>query len=472
MKSNQLLIGILFILSSISGWSQIKSIEEAALSPDGHKIALLCQLNDVDKDLLVYDLQKDTLIRLTFSNGLTYDQQYKISPNWVNDYQIIFLSRHNGLVQEYLLDILQNKLIPNGSSPSNEYYLQYAPTSQTSYYISTINGHEPAVYSRKLNDTKIIQISKGNINYSFPKISQDGNFISYNEMPFIKAHLFSLVENKEISIKLPSSNTRICCWSPDSQSFLYRHSFFPNNETEPNAIISLYSLATKKDSLIIKNSYVTTPTWSHNNTLFGYLLPGKFVLINKDLGTQKVYAVTGHVINVIWSLDNNAVFLIENTNIQKLNLLDGGITWLNISGASSSEKSYCISEQYPLSHKQIKEMNYQEVILRSPYLSDSIHVDKYPMYPAGENGLKQDVLSLLKYPLHAQQNKIQGKVVVKFTIGLDGTCQNLQVIQSVCKELDEAAIQLIKSLRLWLPACKNNTPITIDYAFPINYRIE
>jgi len=150
---------------------QSVKIDSPILSPEKDKIAFKIYMGS-NIDIYTYYFANDTIIRATNSSELNYDYQYKSFLNWIDNDRLLFVSKQTGIAQQWILDLSKNTLEPNGSSPSNEYFLTYSPLREETYYISSLNGKEPAVYRRKLYSEKSQKITKRNINsnYSAPSL--------------------------------------------------------------------------------------------------------------------------------------------------------------------------------------------------------------------------------------------------------------------------------------------------------------
>ena len=60
-----------------------------------------------------------------------------------------------------------------------------------------------------------------------------------------------------------------------------------------------------------------------------------------------------------------------------------------------------------------------------------------PEFPGGINALVKFISNNLKYPTICKELKIQGKVMVKFTVKSDGSIGNVRVTKSVDTNLDK-----------------------------------
>ena len=73
-------------------------------------------------------------------------------------------------------------------------------------------------------------------------------------------------------------------------------------------------------------------------------------------------------------------------------------------------------------------------------------VESLPEFPGGMSELVQWLTKTLKYPLSAQNAKIEGTVLVAFIINTDGTITTPKIVTSVCDELDNEALRVIRMM--------------------------
>ena len=224
----------------------MNELREVALSPNEKLIAFTYYIEKV-LDVFIYDLEKDSIVRITNSSDLNYDQQYKTFLNWVDNDRLIFISKHNGLAQQYILNIKTHSFDLESISSDNEYYLKYILTTNKTYYISSHNGKESAVFSKSIGEKNEKKISKGNLNCIITSLSPDGKYLAYKEMPIGKPHLISLQNDKEINVKLPQKNTTITKWSPFADKFIYNYSYL-KEKYKSLTDISLYDLNTHRSN--------------------------------------------------------------------------------------------------------------------------------------------------------------------------------------------------------------------------------
>ncbi|WP_106829763.1 energy transducer TonB [Parabacteroides pacaensis] len=107
---------------------------------------------------------------------------------------------------------------------------------------------------------------------------------------------------------------------------------------------------------------------------------------------------------------------------------------------------------------------------------DSNHVfavvEEMPEFPGGETALMQYINKGIKYPVIAQENGIQGRVVVSFVINKDGKVVEAQVMRGVDPSLDKEALRVIGTLPAWKPGKQRGKPVRVKYTVPVLFRLQ
>ena len=78
-------------------------------------------------------------------------------------------------------------------------------------------------------------------------------------------------------------------------------------------------------------------------------------------------------------------------------------------------------------------------------------IDKMPQYPGGETALLKFIGSNLRYPVIAQENGIQGTVIVRFVVTKDGSVDKATVLRSLDPACDKESLRVINLLSSWMP---------------------
>lgn len=80
------------------------------------------------------------------------------------------------------------------------------------------------------------------------------------------------------------------------------------------------------------------------------------------------------------------------------------------------------------------------------------------------------IMKNVVYPESAKEEGIQGKVIVKLIVDEKGNVSSTEVVQSVNKELDKAAVTAIKKTK-FNPAMKGNKPVKCEIAIPVQFKL-
>ena len=135
--------------------------------------------------------------------------------------------------------------------------------------------------------------------------------------------------------------------------------------------------------------------------------------------------------------------------------------------------------------------------------------DQMPQYPDGENELMSYIARNLKYPVKAQENGIQGKVIIRFIVNSHGKVVNAIVVKSILKNmnnlrevnvfgygakkntdekqiqqekqiqsgtdmklLEKEAIRVINSLPDFIPGEIKGQKVSVYYTLPLTFKLE
>ncbi|MCR5518935.1 MAG: TonB family protein [Bacteroidales bacterium] len=78
----------------------------------------------------------------------------------------------------------------------------------------------------------------------------------------------------------------------------------------------------------------------------------------------------------------------------------------------------------------------------------------------------------LRYPKYAQENGIQGKVLVEFTIDEKGHVCNVKVKKGIHPSLDEEAVRVIEASPDWKPGMVNGKPVRCTLSVYVDFVLE
>lgn len=98
-------------------------------------------------------------------------------------------------------------------------------------------------------------------------------------------------------------------------------------------------------------------------------------------------------------------------------------------------------------------------------------VEELPQFPGGAVELMKWLTRNLRYPYTAQQQKVQGKVVVQFIINKDGSVSDIKVVKSLNTDCDREALRVIRLMPKWKPGVQHDKPCRTMVCIPINFKL-
>ncbi|MBR6086311.1 MAG: energy transducer TonB [Prevotella sp.] len=99
-------------------------------------------------------------------------------------------------------------------------------------------------------------------------------------------------------------------------------------------------------------------------------------------------------------------------------------------------------------------------------------VEQMPSYPGGNGALMQYLSSHIKYPVIAEENGIQGRVICTFVVERDGSITDVRIAKSVDPSLDKEAMRVVSSMPKWIPGKQNGSAVRVKYTLPVTFRLQ
>lgn len=99
-------------------------------------------------------------------------------------------------------------------------------------------------------------------------------------------------------------------------------------------------------------------------------------------------------------------------------------------------------------------------------------VEEMPQFPGGDGELLKFISKSIKYPVIAQENGIQGRVVCSFVVNRDGSIVDAEVVRGVDPSLDKEALRVINTMPKWTPGKQRGKPVRVKYTVPITFRLQ
>lgn len=153
---------------------------------------------------------------------------------------------------------------------------------------------------------------------------------------------------------------------------------------------------------------------------------------------------------------SDEMMIVDNTmDIQSTNLF-----------SSEDDNRFAVVEVPYVAGKQVQEEEvFEEDIMYEV-------VQEKPLFMGGDaNGFSKWVTSKIVYPTIAQENGIQGRVILSFRIAADGSLTDIKVLRGVDPALDKEAVRVVSSSPKWSPGKQHNKSVPVRYTFPVNFTL-
>ncbi|MDD2299968.1 MAG: energy transducer TonB [Fermentimonas sp.] len=99
-------------------------------------------------------------------------------------------------------------------------------------------------------------------------------------------------------------------------------------------------------------------------------------------------------------------------------------------------------------------------------------VEEQPEYPGGNAAMMQFLSNNIRYPVIAQENGIQGRVICNFVVERDGSITDVQVVRGVDPSLDREAVRVIQQMPRWKPGKQRGQAVRVRFTLPVVFRLQ
>lgn len=138
---------------------------------------------------------------------------------------------------------------------------------------------------------------------------------------------------------------------------------------------------------------------------------------------------------------------------------------VNQEGSDDADKFKAVQEQVVVKEPEpVEEKPKEEKIF--------VAVEQPAEFPGGTAAMMKWLNNNIRYPEAAQQNDIQGKVVVNFVVEKDGSIAQVKIAKGVDKDLDREAVRVVKKMPRWQPGKNNGVPVRSYFNLPVTFRLQ
>lgn len=108
---------------------------------------------------------------------------------------------------------------------------------------------------------------------------------------------------------------------------------------------------------------------------------------------------------------------------------------------------------------------------RNPEVVDNALVEVPATYPGGEAALMRFVSQNVVYPVSAWENNLQGTVIARFKVDVDGKVSSVKIEKSLSRDCDKAVVDVIRKLPRFVPAKQKGHSVPVWFRLPVRFRI-
>ena len=99
-------------------------------------------------------------------------------------------------------------------------------------------------------------------------------------------------------------------------------------------------------------------------------------------------------------------------------------------------------------------------------------VEEMPQFPGGQVALLEYLAKNIHYPVDAEINGVQGRVICSYVVERDGSLSDIRVVKSVEPSLDKEAVRVVMSMPKWTPGKQNGHNVRVKYTVPVQFRLQ
>ena len=188
-------------------------------------------------------------------------------------------------------------------------------------------------------------------------------------------------------------------------------------------------------------------------------------------GGNIVIPISKHGLSFSYNITANGSIYIKIDNVK---MKEEKITWQTNPDGVILEDLFFQLQSDSLKYDELVNWNPNEEPEIVPTTNDNTiknidSVDEKPSFPGGESAMKSYLNSNVKYPAAAQENGIQGRVIVQFIIEKDGSISDVKISRSVDPSLDREALRVVKAMPKWNPGKLNGTVVRVKSEVPVAF---
>lgn len=136
---------------------------------------------------------------------------------------------------------------------------------------------------------------------------------------------------------------------------------------------------------------------------------------------------------------------------------------VNQEGSDDADKFKAVVEQVVVKEPEPEKPKEEQIFQAVEQPAD---------FPGGQAALMKWLSNNIRYPESAQQNDIQGRVIVKFVVEKDGSIGHAQILKGVDKDLDREALRVVNKMPKWQAGKNNGVAVRSYFTLPVTFKLQ
>lgn len=96
-------------------------------------------------------------------------------------------------------------------------------------------------------------------------------------------------------------------------------------------------------------------------------------------------------------------------------------------------------------------------------------VSKVPIFTKNGGNVQKYLAKNLQYPVDALAKEVEGKVMVSFVVGSDGTLKNINLEKGLSPSTDKEALRVVATMEKWKPAKLDGQEVATKVTIPVHF---
>jgi len=109
--------------------------------------------------------------------------------------------------------------------------------------------------------------------------------------------------------------------------------------------------------------------------------------------------------------------------------------------------------------------------VKADYLAKDKAYDRLPSFGSNALSFADYLFENLPYPASAVHNKVEGQVLIQFTVSQSGEVKDVQVLQGAREDVDGAVVEAFTRMPRWKPALRKGAAVEAQLLFLVSFNL-